>query len=131
MMEFRYEPRADHLLVQVTGAFDSPAARTATEKMVSICREQSLKRVMVDARGLSEVLTMADRFDLVSHVTAQRAPIRIAVLVTPEQMSLNIKERRTPPEPDSLLFTTANPEDAAHFLGLGAADHRAQPENVV
>jgi len=44
----------------------------------------------------------ADRFDLVSHVTAQRAPIRIAVLVTPEQMSLNLKERRTPPEPDSL-----------------------------
>ena len=118
MMDFRYEPRADHLLVRVTGAFDSPAARSATERMVSICREQQVNRVMVDARGMSQVLTMADRFDLVSHVTAQRAPIRIAVLVSAEQMHLNIKERRTPLEPDSLLFTTASEDEAVGFLGL-------------
>ena len=117
-MDIRYEPRSDHLLVEVTGAFDSPAARTATEKMVTICQEQSLKRVMVDARGLREVLSLADRFDLVSYVTAQRAPLRIAVLVSGTQAQINASQASTPQDPTSPLFTTANPEEAASYLGL-------------
>jgi hypothetical protein len=118
MMDFRYEPRTDHLLVEVTGAFDPPAARSATEKMVSICREQSLKRVMVDARGLREVLSLADRFDLVSFVTEQRAPIRIAVLVSGPQANINASQAAAPPDPSSPLLTTASAEEAASYLGL-------------
>src|SRR5689334_17149951 len=108
MMDFRYEPRTDHLLVEVTGAFDPPAARSATEKMVSICRDKSLKRVMVDARGLKEVLSLADRFDLVSFVTEQRAPIRIAVLVSGPQLAINAAQASTPPDPSSPLLTTSS-----------------------
>lgn len=118
MMDFRYEPRTDHLLVEVTGAFDPPAARSATERMVTICREQSLRRVMVDARGLKEVLSIADRFDLVSFVTEQRAPIRIAVLVSGPQASINARQVTTPPDPTAPLLTTASPEEAASYLGL-------------
>jgi hypothetical protein len=127
MMDFRYETQPDHLLVKVTGAFDSPTARTATEKMVSICRAESLQRVMVDARGLSEVLSIADRFDLVSFMTAQRAPIRIAVLVSNTQAGINASQRTVPIDPSSPLLTTASPEEAVTWLGLKKDDVAAAP----
>jgi G3E family GTPase len=116
-MRYRIEPRADHLLVEVTGSFAPADARACVGEIGAACRAASLGRVLIDARGLDKPVSIAERFDLGAYLASQQFPLRIAVLVADAQMFTKTLEdtavnRGTP------LRTTASLDEARRFLGI-------------
>jgi hypothetical protein len=116
-MEFRFEPRPDHLLVEVHGAFSPADARAAIARITEACRETAQSRVLVDARGLSGPVSIAERFDLGAFFASVPVPVRFAVLVSPEQMFTKTLED-TVVNRGKPFRTTASLDEARLFLGI-------------
>ena len=84
-MDIGYEPRADHLLVKAGGRFDADRCRAALVEIRRICEERRLARVLVDFRGVIDLVSISDRFDLGKLVAESNPGGRMAILVTPPQ----------------------------------------------
>ena len=117
-MEFRYEPQPGHLLVIATGPFDAGAVRGALGEILRLCREHDLCDILFDARAISELVPIADRFDLAKSVAAAKLP-RIAILVTPENAAYTRTFENTAVNRGAKVRTTASEAEARAFLGLG------------
>ena len=116
-MDFRYEPREDYLLVVATGPYDADACRTAMGSIMKICIERELAKILVDARAIAEVVSIADRFDLAKDVVASRLP-RIAILVTEANAVHSRAFENTAVNRGAAVRTTANESEACAFLGV-------------
>jgi len=118
-MECRFEPRSDHLFVEAKGRFDTAAARRFAAEMVAACERNALDRILVDARGLSDPVSVAERHDLGAFLAGMGAHLRIAVLVVPAQLFSKALEN-TAVNRGAPVRTTASAGEAAAFLGIAA-----------
>ncbi len=116
-MEFRYEPHASHLVVVATGAFDAAACGPALAEILRICAEKRLANILVDARAIAEVVSIADRFSLAKQVAATQPP-RIAILVTPANAEHSRAFENTAINRGAAVKTTASEAEARRFLAL-------------
>jgi hypothetical protein len=116
-MDFRYEPREGFLLVEATGPFDAVACRAAMGEIGRLCAERGLARVLVDARAIAEVVSIADRFGLASGVASARLP-RIAILVNEANATYSRTFENTALNRGAMVRTTASPAEASGFLGI-------------
>jgi hypothetical protein len=116
-VEFHYEPKPDHLLVVMTGRYDADAVRGALRDIVRISREQGLGAILVDARGIRELVPIADRFGLAVDVAALGIS-HVAVLVTPENAAYTKTFENTATNRGARVKTTDSEAEARQFLGL-------------
>lgn len=118
-MQFRYLPHADHLLVHAREGFDADAARAAIVETIGICSDRNLDRVLFDGREVSDMIPVADRFDLASFLASKQTPIRMAVLVSEAQVEKSKTFENTAVNRGSAVITTSSEADARRFLGVG------------
>ena len=86
-MEIRFETRTGYLLVIVTGAFDVQQARWGMVNIVKECEARGLTRILIDGRGISTSVSIADRYDLAAQLAdAGKGRLRMAIVVAPENM---------------------------------------------
>jgi len=117
-MDLRYETRPDHLLVMAAGEFDHVAAKLGMTTVIKACGEKGLSRILVDGRGITTLVSIADRFDLASQLTAEsQGNVRMAVVVAAANMFTKTMEdvaaNRGAP-----LRTTDSMKEAREFLNL-------------
>lgn len=117
-MELRLEPRAGHLLVVAAGPFDARAAKDAIAAIVKQGESSGLSRVLVDCRGITTQVSIADRFELATRLAALgHGRVRMAIVVDPSHLFTKTLEdaahnRGVP------LRTTASMREAREFLDL-------------
>ena len=116
-MQFQFEPREGYLLVRATGPFDADACRAAFGDVARICTERELARVLVDARAIREVVSIADRFGLANNVVQSRLP-RMAILVTEANAHHSRTFENTALNRGAQVRTTADAGEASGFLGI-------------
>jgi hypothetical protein len=119
-MELRYEARPDHLLVHAAGEFDHLAARQGLSNVIKACGERGLSRILVDGRGITTLVSIADRFDLASQLTAEsKGALRMAVVVAAANMFTKTLEDSANNR-GAQLRTTDSMKEALEFLQLEA-----------
>lgn len=117
-MELRYEPRPEYLLVTAAGEFDHIAAKQGLSNVIRACNDKGLERILVDGRGITSLVSIADRFDLATQLTTEsKGNLRMAVVVAASNMFTKTMEdaavnRSTP------LRTTDSMKEAREFLQL-------------
>jgi hypothetical protein len=117
-MEMRYESRPDHLLVMAAGPFDYEDARRGLKGIIQTCTDPGIHRILIDGRGITTLVSIADRFDLASQLTAEsKGVLRMAVVMATDQMFTKTFEdaavNRAAP-----LRTTDSMKEAREFLEL-------------
>lgn len=119
-MQVRYEPRSDHLLAIVSGPFVAARARAVLGDILRECQARSATKLLVDARGVSPGVSVADRYDLATQIAEYGAGrVRIAVLVAPENMFTKTLED-TATNRGAAVRTTASLEEALAYLDVAA-----------
>ena len=116
-MQFRYEPQPDHLLVTLAGRFELAACHAALPEILRLCRDRQLANILIDARAITELVPIADRFDL-ARVVAAAQPPRIAILVTPDNEAYTRAFEHTAVGEGAAVKTTADEATAHRFLGI-------------
>lgn len=117
-MDLRYETRSDHLLVTAAGDFDHVAAKQGLATVIKACGEKGVSRILVDGRGITSLVSIADRFDLATQLTTEsQGALRMAVVVAAANMFTKTMEdvaaNRGAP-----LRTTDSMKEAREFLDL-------------
>jgi len=117
-MEFEFEAREGYLYLKAGGGFDLASARGGIQKIFALCREHGLVKVLIDARGLDDMVTISQRHELATYLSDLRdSPVRLAVLVPTQLMYTKMLEdtalnRGTP------VRTTDSVADACVWLGV-------------
>jgi anti-anti-sigma regulatory factor len=114
-MRIRYEPQPGHLLVVLEGDFDAAAARRGLGEVVAQCRKHQLAKVLIDGRAIESVISIADRHELASVLATAGASLRIAVVVSPENMFTKTFEN-TATNRGMSLRTTPSMDEAVAYL---------------
>ena len=117
-MQVRYEPREGHLLVVASGKFDAERCRAAVIEIKRQCAERQVANVLVDFRGISDVISIADRYELAKFLADSKPPGRMAILVSPPQRFTGTFED-TAVNRGASVRTTSSEAEAREFLGLG------------
>jgi hypothetical protein len=117
-MDLRYEAKPDHLLVMAAGEFDHVAAKQGLSTIIKACGEKGISRILVDGRGITSLVSIADRFDLATQLsTESQGALRMAVVVAAANMFTKTMEdvaaNRGAP-----LRTTDSMKEAREFLEL-------------
>jgi len=118
-MELRYEARPDHLLVHASGEFDYEAARQGLSTVIRACNEAGLGKILVDGRGITTLVSIADRFELATQLsTESKGMVRMAVVVATMNLFTKTLED-TAANRGAPLRTTDSMAEAREFLQLG------------
>ena len=117
-MELRYEARPDHLLVHAAGEFDYQAARQGLSTVIRACNEAGLGKILVDGRGITSLVSIADRFELATQLsTESKGAVRMAVVVATMNLFTKTLED-TAANRGAPLRTTDSMAEAREFLQL-------------
>ena len=116
-MEVTYERRPGHLFVLARGGFDAAVAGGIIREVARLCAEHRLDRVLVDFRGVAEIVSIADRHALGQAIAAAKVPARIAILVAEPQRHTAALED-TAVNRGASVRTTASEAEARRFLAL-------------
>lgn len=117
-MDLRFEARPDHLLVHAAGDFDHQAARLGMSSVIKACTEKGLSRILIDGRGITTLVSIADRFDLATQLaTESKGSLRMAVVVATTNMFTKTLED-TAANRGAPLRTTDSMKEALEFLQL-------------
>lgn len=118
MMWIRYEALPDHLLVIAEGPFELQRARAGLGDALREAQAKQLTRILVDGRGISNNVSIADRYDLATQLaTFAAGKLRLAIVVAPQNMfSKTLEDTARNRGVD--LITTDSMAVARDFLGL-------------
>jgi hypothetical protein len=117
-MEMRFESRTDHLLVHAAGPFDYDDAREGLHSIIQTCTDKGLSRILIDGRGITTLVSIADRFDLASQLTAEsKGVLRMAVVMATDQMFTKTVDDKVANR-EAPLRTTDSMKEAREFLDL-------------
>ena len=120
-MNVRHETLADHLLVTAEGEFDLNNARTGLGEALREAQSRGMTRMLVDGRGISSNVSVADRYDLATQLAnAMPTGLRVAIVVAPENMFTKTLED-TARNRGVALITTDSMQAARAYLGLPQA----------
>ena len=117
-MDLSFEARHDHLLVHAAGDFDYQAAKLGMSSVIKACTEKGVSRILVDGRGITTLVSIADRFDLATQLaTESKGSLRMAVVVAAANMFTRTFED-TAANRGAPLRTTDSMQEALDFLQL-------------
>ena len=117
-MEFSYELRPGHLVLRASGAFDLQRARHALGELLRESQAREVFRILVDGRGITTPVSIADRYDLATQLAGSGAgKLRIAIVVAPENRFSKTLED-TARNRGVNLRTTDSMEEALRFLEI-------------
>ena len=118
IMELSFEVRPDHLLVHAAGDFDHEAAKLGMSSVIKACTEKGVSRILVDGRGITTLVSIADRFDLATQLaTESKGALRMAVVVAAANLFTKTFED-TAANRGAPLRTTDSMQEALDFLQL-------------
>lgn len=117
-MEKTIEIHADHLRVVVKGPYESRAARHGLSDAIRQGAERGLTRIVVDARGLTSRVSIADRYHLAMHLAAHASVRFRMVIVVSEKNAFTKMLEDTATERRIDLRTTTAMRDAWDYLDL-------------
>ena len=119
-MKLGFELRAGHLLVTLAGPFDPRAARSGMGEIMRECQAHGLRRVLIDGRGLTSEVSIADRYDLATQLANEgHGKLQLAIVVKPENRFTATFED-TAANRGLKVRTTTSMEEARTYLGLPA-----------
>ena len=120
-MKIELEPRPDHLLVYASGPFEGGRARSALGEVLREAQARGLARILIDARGLTTPVSVADRYELATRV-AEYGPgrVRMAIVVSPDNLFTKTLEDTATNRGAQVLTTDSLPAALA-YLELDAA----------
>ena len=118
-MRIEFQPGAEFLKVILDGAWNPAEARRAVGEMAALCKQQGATRVLIDGRGISTVIPIADRHELGMAFAGAAARLRIAVAVSEENMFTKTFENTATNRGMSLRTTTSLEEAVAFVKGGG------------
>lgn len=105
---------------RILRAAAQPQRRVLTADAIPLRTARGLPagaRVLVDARAIHEVVSIADRFDLANRMVTARLP-RIAILVTEANAVHSRAFEDTATNRGAMVCTTSNEAEACGFLGI-------------
>jgi len=117
-MNATFEPQPGYLLVTVSGEFVPGDAKQTVAGMVARCEALGLPAILIDGRGLTNLVSIGDRFDIAAVFAGLKSRIRVAVLV-PEWQHVTKTLEHTAVNRGAMLRTTTSEAEAREFLGLG------------
>ncbi len=117
-MEISIETRADYVHAVVGGEYDRDAAQRGMAAILSACRHAGLNRVLIDGRGITTRVSVADRREIATSL-GDAAPIvlSMAIVVSRENMFTKTLED-TAHNFGVDVRTTDSIAEALAFLGL-------------
>jgi hypothetical protein len=118
-MELSFEALPGHLRVTARGAFDLQQARAGLAAMVARCLDAGLDRILVDGRGISTPVSIAERYDLATSLAAAGTGIRMAIVVSTAHMFTKTLED-TALNRGVAMRTTDSMKEALEFLQIEA-----------
>lgn len=117
-MDLSFENRPDHLLVLAAGEFDHEAAKRGMSSVIKECNDRGLSRILVDGRGITTLVSIADRFDLATQLaTESEGALRMAVVVATMNMFTKTLEDAAANR-GAPLRTTDSMQEAREFLQI-------------
>jgi hypothetical protein len=86
-MEVRVEPQDEYVHVVAKGEFDPTQAGEGIARVVALCEEKGLQRVLIDGRSITTAVSVLQRYEF-AKTLAERAKtrIRMAIVVSRENM---------------------------------------------
>jgi hypothetical protein len=117
-MDFHFEARGDYLYFKAAGTFDPHRGRAGVAKLYALCREHGLQKVLIDARGLNDLVSISQRHDLATYLSDLRdSPVRLAILVPTFLMYTKMLEH-TAQNRGMPVRTTDSVADACAWLDI-------------
>jgi hypothetical protein len=124
-MELLYEMRRDHLRVVAEGAFDAQRARIELCNILRQSASSGLSRILVDARGITAPVSIADRYELATQLADKsQGRVRMAIVVEPMHRETQTFED-TAMNRGVAVKTTTSMDEALAFLGIALDPPRA------
>ena len=117
-MEVRVDPQADYVHVVAKGEFDPAQAAEGIAKVVAVCVERRLERVLIDGRSITTAVSVLERYELAKTLADHaKSRIRMAIVVSRENMfSKTLEETARNMGMD--VRTTDSMAEALIYLGL-------------
>jgi hypothetical protein len=117
-MDLRYEMRRDHLRVVAEGPFDPQRARIELANIIRRSADSGMTRILIDARGISQPVSIADRYELATQLADQsHGKVRLAIVVAHINLFTKTLED-TATNRGVAVRTTASMQEASDFLGI-------------
>ena len=114
-MRIEFQPGAEYLKVILEGVWNASEARRAVGELAALSKQHGATRVLIDGRGISTVIPIADRHELGTAFAGAAARLRIGVAVSEENMFTKTFED-TATNRGMSLRTTTSLEEAVAFL---------------
>lgn len=120
-MELKFEVRHDHLQVTALGSFDLSQAKQGLAQLVQRSEAAGLRKILVDARGIDSMISIADRYDLATSLAnLAGGRLRVALVVSPANMFTKTFED-TATNRGAAVRTTDSMNEAREFLDVTGA----------
>ena len=117
-MKLGFELRAGYLRVTLAGPFDARAARGGMGEIMRECQARGLRRVLIDGRGLTTEVSIADRYDLATQLANEGdRKLQLAIVVNPENRFTATFED-TAANRGLKVRTTTSMQEALDYLGV-------------
>jgi hypothetical protein len=121
-MEFAAQVHSDYLKVTVRGEFNLADGRNQVDELFRLCTQHALSKVLVDAIGLRNNVSIGSRFNLGEYLAASGSqPIRIAILTSTRIVHASKALENTANNRGAQVITTDSMEEALAFLRIAGA----------
>lgn len=119
MMECRYQVHPQYLEVTAAGIFNLADGKACIDEIHRLCGLHSLRKLLIDVRGVPEQLSVGARFSLADYLTAgSPQAIRVGMIATTEHVRFTKTFENTANNRGAQVLTTDSPEEALRFLEL-------------
>lgn len=116
-MDVVFQVLPHYVLARVTGAWDPRRAGGAIDEVAAHCNAHGLTRILVDGTGIETPIPIADRYDLATRFAAVGARMRMALLMSTDNMFSKTFEN-TATNRGTQVLTTDSRAAALAFLDM-------------
>ena len=120
-MDVEFQVRPHYVLARATGAWDARRAGGAIAELIGHCNAHNLTRILVDGTRIETQIPIADRYDLATRFAAVGGRLRMALLMSTDNMFSKTFEN-TATNRGTQVLTTDSLQEALSFLNLPAID---------
>ena len=118
-MEFQYLIHPEYLEVVAVGSFSLGESKGCIDEIYRLCGRHSLRKILIDGRGVPDEATVGARFSLADYLTAgSPQSVRIAMITLPERIAFSKTFENTANNRGAQVITTDAREAALKFLDI-------------
>jgi hypothetical protein len=125
-LDLQVEPKADYLLITVSGTFDLQSAKNAAERSLALCESHRKSKALVDCRNVTGAVSTIERYHYAAflaelharYTVAYGEPLRVAYvgnepLIDPGRFGENVATNR-----GAMLKATTDLAEGRAWLGV-------------